>query len=39
MRYPRKRCSGKVDITPEEYQRFMQALKPAWEAYQPEASE
>lgn len=32
-KYPNKRCSGKVDITPEEYQRFLQALKPAWEAY------
>ena len=39
QRYPRKRCSGKVDITPEEYLRFMRALKPAWEAYHPEASE
>lgn len=26
-RYPHKRCSGKVDITPEEYQRFMGYLK------------
>ena len=32
-KYPNRRCSGKVDITPEEYQRFMQALKPEWEAY------
>lgn len=28
-RYPHKRCSGKVDITPEEYQRFMGYLKNA----------
>lgn len=25
--YPQKRCSGKVDITPTEYKRFMKALK------------
>ncbi len=28
-KYPRKRCSGKVDITPTEYKRFMNALKAA----------
>lgn len=28
-KYPRKRCSGKVDITPIEYKRFMNALKAA----------
>jgi len=28
-KYPRKRCSGKVDITPTEYMRFMNALKVA----------
>lgn len=28
-RYPNKRCSGKVDITPIEYQRFMKVLKSA----------
>lgn len=26
-RHPNKRCSGKVDITPTEYERFMKALK------------
>ena len=26
-KYPRKRCSGKVDITQTEYERFMKALK------------
>lgn len=25
-KYPKKRCSGKVDITPYEYNRFMEAL-------------
>ena len=28
-KYPRKRCSGKVDITQTEYLRFMKALKAA----------
>ena len=28
-KYPQKRCSPKVDITQEEYRRFMQALKTA----------
>jgi len=28
-RYPNKRCSGKVDITPTEYNRFMKELKRA----------
>lgn len=28
-RHPRKRCSGKVDITQKEYTRFMTALKKA----------
>lgn len=27
QKYPNKRCSGKVDITPTEYFRFMKALK------------
>lgn len=31
QKYPNRRCSGKVDITQEEYLRFMQALKFAWE--------
>lgn len=26
-KFPRKRCSGKVDITPTEYQRFMKAIR------------
>ncbi len=26
-KYPKKRCSGKVDITQEEYKRFMKVLK------------
>lgn len=26
QKYPKKRCSGKVDITPTEYQRFLKAL-------------
>ena len=26
QKYPKKRCSGKVDITPKEYMRFMNAL-------------
>ena len=26
-RHPNKRCSGKVDITPTEYQRFMKCLR------------
>ena len=29
QKYPKKRCSGKVDITPTEYMRFMKALKSA----------
>lgn len=33
QKYPKKRCSVKVDITPTEYARFMKALKPAWEKY------
>jgi len=28
-RYPNKRCSGKADITPIEYQRFIKVLKSA----------
>jgi N-acetyl-anhydromuramyl-L-alanine amidase AmpD len=27
QKYPNKRCSGKVDITPTEYHRFMKKLK------------
>ena len=27
QKYPKKRCSGKVDITPTEYMRFMKALR------------
>lgn len=27
QKYPNKRCSGKVDITPTEYYRFMKVLK------------
>lgn len=27
QKYPKKRCSGKVDITPTEYVRFMKALR------------
>ena len=27
QQYPKKRCSGKVDITPTEYMRFMKALR------------
>ena len=27
QKYPKKRCSGKVDITPAEYQRFLKALR------------
>lgn len=27
QKYPQKRCSGKVDITPTEYVRFMKALR------------
>lgn len=27
QKYPKKRCSGKVDITPVEYVRFMKALR------------
>ena len=30
-KYPNKRCSGKVDITQEEYRRFMDALRPVVE--------
>jgi N-acetyl-anhydromuramyl-L-alanine amidase AmpD len=30
-KYPRKRCSGKVDITQTEYKRFMISLKKAYE--------
>jgi hypothetical protein len=26
-KYPKKRCSGKVDITQKEYLRFMKVLK------------
>ena len=33
QKYPNKRSSAKVDITPTEYSRFMKALKPAWEKY------
>ena len=33
QKYPNKRCSAKVDITPTEYARFMKALKPAWDNY------
>lgn len=29
QKYPKKRCSGKVDITPTEYMRFMKALRQA----------
>lgn len=29
-KHPRKRCYDKVDITPEEYQRFMTALRAAY---------
>ena len=29
QKYPKKRCSGKVDITPTEYMRFMKALRKA----------
>lgn len=27
QKYPKKRCSGKVDITPTEYKRFMEVLE------------
>lgn len=27
QQYPKKRCSGKVDITPTEYRRFLKALR------------
>lgn len=30
-KYPRKRCSGKVDITQTEYKRFMKSLKKVYE--------
>lgn len=33
-KHPNKRCSGKVDITPTEYLRFMKTLIPTWEEYQ-----
>jgi len=29
QKYPDKRCSGKVDITQAEYQRFMENLRKA----------
>lgn len=29
QKYPKKRCSGKVDITPTEYMRFMKVLRQA----------
>lgn len=32
QKYPQKRCSGKVDITPTEYHRFMESLRKACEA-------
>lgn len=32
QKYPQKRCSGKVDITPTEYHRFMDSLRKACEA-------
>ena len=30
-KYPHKRCSGKVDITQDEYMRFMRELNTSWE--------
>ena len=30
-KYPRKRCSGKVDITQSEYKRFMKILRKEYE--------
>ena len=31
MKYPQKRCSGKVDITQTEYKRFMKLLKEVYD--------
>lgn len=33
QKYPKKRCSGKVDITQIEYVRFMKSLRSAWANY------
>ena len=33
QKYPKKRCSGKVDITQIEYVRFMKSLRSAWDNY------
>lgn len=38
QKYPKRRCSGKVDITPEEYLRFMNVLRPAWKEYRDKAT-
>lgn len=32
-KYPKKKCSGKVDITPTEYHRFMEALRRALKGF------